>query len=848
MPDPVLVVAADLHFAKVIERACASQGMESISADEGESALVALEFEKPIAIICENDLRDRMGTDLCKEIRGRPEGEALPIILLAGPMMPASELTSRAVKVGATCCLDSTVPAEHIALGLRALLEGDDSILSRLVNGESLDEANEPTQLDDEPAVSAKDTRVRENDDDDAEEPRKRSKGKGKGKGEASIDIEIDESIITGGRIKSPPPKPKHPPAEPRKGTLNDLPFAKLLAELKRDFATGALELAREKVKKTIWLSEGVPVSAKSNAMGETLGAVLVKMGKLSESQRAESVEKMQKEKKRHGEVLVEMGIVKQKDVNSALQAQARAKVINCFAWDDGAYDFKPSEQLPSDQPELKMSFGALIAAGVKQRYDLPRLRKVLLPHIGETPRYDEALGDVLAELKLEEAERKVIESLKGRRSLAEVLALSDMDELELHRVLVTASFAGIVAFHPEGSATRQYRLEKDAPKSEPSQIGKPAGEKTGSATRDRVREKPAEPSISMRDVEGEKTNVQDEEPPDVFGKKEGGIDLGAELGRELAAELGDDDGASKKKTAPPQKPAAKAPAANGNGKAGARGAAVPADPAREQTGPKPAGDDEAEPTAPPEPRLDPEVEAKIHSALKRMTGQNHYERLGVSTDAQTPAIKSAYLRLAKEYHPDRLVQDGGASIKAKADELFAMISEAYHTLIDDTKRKKYDDEVLRGIKDDATDEANAILNAEHQFLKGERLLKAGNVAKAHEAFAAAVELYPKESEYQACYGWTMFKLHHPGEMPKANEGEKIIRSALTMNARNDKAHLFLGQIARIKGNVDEAKKHFDKALEIQPDNVEAQRELRVLDMRESKKGGIGGLFRGGKK
>ena len=98
MPDPVLVVAADLHFAKVIERACASQGLESISADEGESALVALEFEKPIAVILENDLRDRMGTDLCKEIRSRPEGEALPIILLAGPMMPASELTARAVK------------------------------------------------------------------------------------------------------------------------------------------------------------------------------------------------------------------------------------------------------------------------------------------------------------------------------------------------------------------------------------------------------------------------------------------------------------------------------------------------------------------------------------------------------------------------------------------------------------------------------------------------------------------------------------------------------------------------------------------------------------------------------
>lgn len=843
MPDPVLVVAADLHFAKVIERACASQGLESISADDGESALVALEFEKPIAVILENDLRDRMGTDLAKEIRSRPEGESLPIILLAGPMMPAAELTPRAVKVGVTCCLDSSIPPEHIAQGLRALLEGDSSVLGRLVNGEPLDDANEPTQLDDPPSgrqADKPDTRVRESDED---EPART---------EGSIDIEVDDSIITGGKIKAPPieAKPKHPPAKPRKGTLNDIPFAKLLAELKQEYATGALELAREKVKKTIWLSDGVPVSAKSNAMGETLGAVLVKMGKLSESQRVESVEKMQKEKKLHGVVLVELGIVKQKDVNSALQAQARAKVINCFAWDDGAYDFKPKDALPTDQPELKMSFGALIAAGVKQRYDLPRLRKVLLPHIGETPRFKEEYADVFAELKLEDAEKKFVETLRGRRSLAEVLALSDMDELDLHRVLVTAAFAGVVQFSPEGNVTRQYRLEST--QAEPSQIGRdkpPAAEPaerrtTGSATREKTRE----PSVDLRDVEGEKTNVQDDEPKDVFGEKEPGIDFGAELGRELRAELEGDD----EEEAPPSRPAKPAkpappPAKSANGKAAPKAARVPVDPAKEDTGPKPA-DDEPEMTEPPETRADPEVEAKINAALKRMRDQNYYDRLGTPTDALASTHKAAYLRLAKEYHPDRLVQDGGAGIKSKADELFAMISEAYHTLTDETKRKKYDDEVLRGIKDDASDEANAILNAEHQFLKGERLLKAGNVTKAFEAFAAAVELYPKESEYQACYGWTMFKMSHPSDMPKANEGEKIIRSALTMNARNDKAHLFLGQIARIKGNVDEAKKHFDKALEIQPDNVEAQRELRVLDMRESKKGGIGGLFRGGKK
>lgn len=811
MPDPVLVVAADLHFAKILERACNAQGLESISADEGETALVALEFEKPIAVILENDLRDRTGIDLAKEMRTRPEGEALPIILLAGPMMPAAELASKAVKVGVTCCLDASLDPSHIAIGLRALLDGDDSVLGRLVNGLPL-EAPAPASAA-KPKASTRQsdaagTRVREDD-----EPGVKGDAPSEGDAGSGIEVEIDDRVFTSGKMKSPPAKPKHPPAKPRNGSLGSLPFARLLTELHDEHATGALELSREKVKKTIWLSDGVPVAAKSNAMGETLGAVLVKMGKLSESQRAESVERMQKEKKRHGEVLVEMGVVRQKDVNAALQAQARAKVINCFAWDDGSYDFKPADDVPPEQSELKMSFGSLIAAGVKQRYDLPRLRKVLLPHIGETPRFQEEMGAVLGEMKLEESERKVIEGLKGRRSLAEVLALSDMEELDLHRVLVTAFFAGAVQFNAEGQATRQYRMEKEGGKS-PSQI---APDKTPAPVKspERLVAAKTKPSVTkerdpvddlLREVEGERTNVEDENTPPPVPKAKGA--------------------------------AGKAP----------KRSAVPADPSREETGPKVEAtqpDPESEETRPPdEAAPDPAVVAKVDAALTKMRGQNHYERLAVATDAAAAAIKSAYLRLAKEFHPDRLVQDGGSSIKSKADELFAMISEAYHTLTNETKRRKYDDEVLRGIKDDATEEANAILNAEHQFLKGERLLKAGNIAKAHEAFTEAVELYPKEAEYQACFGWTTFKLNHPADAKKANEGERIVKQALTMNARNDKAHYFLGQIAKTRGNLEEAKKHFEKALEVQPDNIDAQRELRVMDMRDSKKGGsLSGLF-----
>lgn len=64
---------------------------------------------------------------------------------------------------------------------------------------------------------------------------------------------------------------------------------------------------------------------------------------------------------------------------------------------------------------------------------------------------------------------------------------------------------------------------------------------------------------------------------------------------------------------------------------------------------------------------------------------QNYYDILGVSENADTPAIKKAYRNLAKQYHPDTHPGD------KKAEAKFKEISEAYSVLNDPAKRKKYD-------------------------------------------------------------------------------------------------------------------------------------------------------------
>lgn len=64
---------------------------------------------------------------------------------------------------------------------------------------------------------------------------------------------------------------------------------------------------------------------------------------------------------------------------------------------------------------------------------------------------------------------------------------------------------------------------------------------------------------------------------------------------------------------------------------------------------------------------------------------RDYYEILGVSRSADASAIKKAYRKLAKRYHPDSNVGD------ASAAEHFKEVNEAYDILGDEKKRKLYD-------------------------------------------------------------------------------------------------------------------------------------------------------------
>jgi predicted TPR repeat methyltransferase len=85
-----------------------------------------------------------------------------------------------------------------------------------------------------------------------------------------------------------------------------------------------------------------------------------------------------------------------------------------------------------------------------------------------------------------------------------------------------------------------------------------------------------------------------------------------------------------------------------------------------------------------------------------------------------------------------------------------------------------------------------------------------------------------------------------PQRKGEAGSAKNLMTQALKIDANCDRAHYQLGVISRVEGDMDRAERHFREAVRVNPRHLEANQEIRLIEMRKKKsqapKGG-GGFF-----
>lgn len=231
------------------------------------------------------------------------------------------------------------------------------------------------------------------------------------------------------------------------------------------------------------------------------------------------------------------------------------------------------------------------------------------------------------------------------------------------------------------------------------------------------------------------------------------------------------------------------------------------------------------------------EVRQKIDRMYARLAEESYYELLDVPKDVDERTVTKKFRALAKDWHADRYSgYDLSTEYKEKLQEIFSRLNTAQQTLGDSGRRAEYDMELAGG-----TTDVGAIIDAESAFRRGKNMLQTGSYRGAHEQFKRAVELHPEEREYQAALLYTEYL-----QIPKNDEGTPLKRtraqeiySELQEMAdefeENDSVCVFLGTVAMGLDDNRKAERYFREAKMINPSNVTAQRQLRLINMRREK-------------
>lgn len=216
--------------------------------------------------------------------------------------------------------------------------------------------------------------------------------------------------------------------------------------------------------------------------------------------------------------------------------------------------------------------------------------------------------------------------------------------------------------------------------------------------------------------------------------------------------------------------------------------------------------------------RLNPFEE--VMKLAREKDKMNFYELLGVKENATEEDIRKAYFEAAKKYHPDKFSSyPEFFSYRLILEDFFATINQAYQILSNREERKKYDSELKGEIKKefDPKEKARELLAEAKKAISSKQNALA--IQKLNEI------VYLKQEDWKVLQ--LLGKLYL--EENKLKEAENFLRRSLSLDDRQYETYNLLGDLYLKAGLKQRAIREYQKAIEINPANMEAKEKLNGL-------------------
>jgi len=138
---------------------------------------------------------------------------------------------------------------------------------------------------------------------------------------------------------------------------------------------SGELTVNHQALTKSIYFELGAIVFARSNDRADRIGESMMRHGLLSQENFLRASEAMTRGK-RFGRVLVEQGIISERELSNAVTFQILGIIYSMFEWTSGQYRFTNQEKPVPDDLRLELSTANIILEGVRRIRDFSVIQR----------------------------------------------------------------------------------------------------------------------------------------------------------------------------------------------------------------------------------------------------------------------------------------------------------------------------------------------------------------------------------------------------------------------------------------------------------------------------------------
>ena len=631
-------------------------------------------------------------------------------------------------------------------------------------------------------------------------------------------------------------------------GTLDERPFPRLLQQLYRKQFTGCCIVADQTHDESeVYLREGSPVHVRRPVDTDRLDHLLVEYGVVSAeivaAASAQIVEGL-----RLGDVLERMGALDKQKLAQVLKSQMVRKLTRLFFVAKGTYAIYLTPHPYGEGAELplmRVDPRSVIFPGIRAAYDLPRVTRELSRLLGQRFRLTDLSSGFITAIGMAPGDATVEALRKGWRTLDDLDTIASRP-LEVRSIVLSLYYSDLLEREPidqprpasDSAVPRSVNLSQSSdigpafklpgdsgPNLQAVSDSGPAAAppKTEAMATPTMGPRPAPPtSAAARPPSGERPLAPPatKRPSGTFSSAPATA-APAEVSPVMA---GSGTAANGKFAAPgPSVPVMRAPlvsAVRAEAKSSPEAVARAAGSARSYSAPSPEA-----------------IRANIQDMTQKIGHVTHFELLGVSQSASSDEVGTAFVRAARQFHPDRLATAGMLDLQPMAEKILARINEAAMILGDATRRAEYVASLSAGTQAVRTN-LPTVLEAENAFLKGEVFLKKGEYAKASASFSAASQGNPSEPQYRAYLAWARFDDPRAPKEVLVRETLKTLEEVLRERPKFTRGFYWVGFLWKFLNEPGKAEQAFRDAVALDASFIEASRELRLIEMRKNKSAG----------